>query len=127
MTRAAAGASCLVVDDSRTIRHLARRVLEAQGCVVEEAADGLEALTACRSRMPGCVLLDWIMPVMNGMEFLRALRLEFRHDLPAVVFCTVRTGEGLVRQAMDAGARDYITKPYDPALMVARLARRGVL
>ena len=126
MTRAM-GASCLVVDDSRTIRHLARRVLEAQGCRVEEAADGLEALTACRSRMPGCILLDWTMPVMNGLEFLRALRSEFSHDLPAVVFCTVRTGEAVMRQAMDAGARGYITKPYDPALMVARLAGLGVL
>ena len=127
MTRAATGTRCLVVDDSRTIRHLARRLLEAQGCTVEEAADGLEALTACRSRMPGCILLDWTMPVMNGMEFLIALRSEFRHDLPPVVFCTVRTGDGFRRQAMDAGARDYIAKPYDPALMVATLAGLGVL
>ena len=127
MTRAATGTRCLVVDDSRTIRHLARRVLEAQGCTVEEAADGLEALAACRGRMPGCILLDWTMPVMNGMEFLRALRSEFRHDLPPVVFCTVRTGDGFRRQAMDAGARDYIAKPYDPTFMVATLAGLGVL
>ena len=94
---------------------------------MEEAADGLEALTACRSRMPGCILLDWTMPVMNGMEFLIALRSEFRHDLPPVVFCTARTEDGLRRQAMDAGARDYIAKPYDPAFMVATLAGLGVL
>ena len=127
MTAGPTGRSCLVVDDSRTIRHLARRVLETQGCAVEEAANGLEALTACRSRMPGAILLDWIMPVMNGLEFLHALRLEFRQNLPPVVFCTVRKEGGFVRQAMEAGARDYIAKPYDPALMVARLAGLGVL
>jgi len=126
VTRSAA-ASCLVVDDSRIIRHLARRVLEAQGCRVEEAADGLEALAACRGRMPGCILLDWTMPLMNGLEFLAALRAEFPRELPPVVFCTVRTGAALVRQAMDAGARDYIIKPYDPARMVAALAGLGVL
>ena len=122
-----AGTRCLVVDDSRAVRRMARRILEAQGCDVEEAADGLEALATCRGRMPGCILLDWTMPVMGGLEFLRALRAEFRHELPPVVFCTARTEAGARTQAIEAGARDYITKPYDSAAMVATLAGIGVL
>ena len=59
--------TCLVVDDSRVVRKVARRILEGQGFVVEEAADGHIALDACRRNMPGSVLLDWNMPVMTGI------------------------------------------------------------
>jgi CheY-like chemotaxis protein len=66
--------TCLVVDDSRVIRKVARRVLEDIGFEIAEAADGMEALAWCRAAMPDAVLLDWNMPVMNGIEFLRQLR-----------------------------------------------------
>jgi two-component system chemotaxis response regulator CheY len=65
---------CLVVDDSRVVRKVARRILEAHGFIVAEAADGQQALEACRAQMPDCVLLDWNMPVMNGIVFLAAAR-----------------------------------------------------
>ena len=119
--------SCLVVDDSRTIRRMLRHMLEAHGCAVEEAACGLEALAACRAGMPGCILLDWTMPGMGGLEFLLALRAEFARGLPAVVFCTARTEPACRSKAMAAGARGYLTKPYDPADMLAALAGIGVL
>ncbi|OYW27762.1 MAG: two-component system response regulator [Caulobacter sp. 12-67-6] len=81
--------TCLVVDDSRVIRKVARRVLEDIGFEIAEAADGMEALAWCRAAMPDAVLLDWNMPVMNGIEFLRQLRNEPGGDTPTVVFCTV--------------------------------------
>ena len=62
--------TCLVVDDSRVIRKVARRVLEDIGFYIAEASDGLEALAWCRTEMPDAVLLDWNMPVMSGIEFL---------------------------------------------------------
>ena len=65
---------CLVVDDSRVVRKVARRILEQNGFRVEEAENGLDALGACRRTMPRCVLLDWNMPVMNGLSLLKALR-----------------------------------------------------
>ena len=75
--------TCLVVDDSRVVRKVARRILESNGFVVREAADGSEALTSCRGGLPDCVLLDWNMPVMNGLEFLKARRApRYRMAMP---------------------------------------------
>src|SRR3546814_15757155 len=80
--------SCLVVDDSKVIRKVARHILESMAFAVEEAADGQEALTFCRANRPAVILLDWNMPVMSGMEFLGAFNdLDYgREDRPRVVF-----------------------------------------
>ena len=66
--------TCLIVDDSRIIRKVARRIVEGLGFEVDEAADGSEALTFCAGVMPEVILLDWSMPVMDGLTFLRRLR-----------------------------------------------------
>ena len=66
--------SCLVVDDSRVIRKVARRILEELDFDIREAVDGQDALNACHDTLPDVVLLDWNMPLMNGLEFLKALR-----------------------------------------------------
>ena len=64
--------TCLVVDDSRVVRKVARRILEAHGFIISEAGDGKEALEACRASMPDCVLLDWNMPVIaRGRLYIR--------------------------------------------------------
>ena len=70
--------TCLLVDDSRVIRKVARRILEDLDFECREAADGSEALKACRQDMPDLILLDWNMPVMNGLDFLKTLRKELR-------------------------------------------------
>ncbi len=100
--------TCLVVDDSRVVRKVARRILEGHGFTVEEAQDGQEALDACRRRMPDGVLLDWNMPVMNGIEFLKALRREFGPDNPPVLFCTTENDISFIEQAIEHGAQEYI-------------------
>jgi two-component system, chemotaxis family, chemotaxis protein CheY len=66
--------TCLVVDDSSVIRKVARRILEGLDFKITEAEDGQQALEQCRSAMPDAVLLDWNMPVMDGYDFLKALR-----------------------------------------------------
>ena len=91
---------CLVVDDSRVVRKVARRILEAHGFTVAEAGDGQQALDACHANMPDCVLLDWNMPVMNGLEFLQRLRAEYGPDNPPVVFCTTENDIAHIRLAM---------------------------
>lgn len=118
--------TCLVVDDSRVIRKVARRVLEDIGFEIAEAADGMEALAWCRAAMPDAVLLDWNMPVMNGIEFLRHLRKEPGGEIPKVVFCTVENSLDHIREALDAGADEYIMKPFDGDIIAAKFAEVGL-
>ena len=119
--------TCLVVDDSRVVRKVARRILEAHGFAVAEAGDGQAALTACRESLPDCVLLDWNMPVMNGIEFLRQLRAEFGPDNPPVVFCTTETDMSAIEQAIETGAQEYIMKPFDEDILIGKFEQVGLL
>jgi two-component system chemotaxis response regulator CheY len=118
--------TCLVVDDSRVIRKVARRILEDMGFEIAEAADGMEALAWCRAAMPDAILLDWNMPVMNGIEFLRKLREEPQGEAPIVVFCTVENDLGHIQEALDAGANEYIMKPFDGDILEAKFAEAGL-
>jgi two-component system, chemotaxis family, chemotaxis protein CheY len=120
------GCACLVVDDSRVVRKLARRVLEANGYAVTEAENGRIALEDCRRALPDCVLLDWNMPVMNGIEFLRALRGEFGPNRPIVVFCTNETDVTAIEQAIGSGAQEYIMKPFDAEILLGKFAQVGL-
>ena len=119
--------TCLVVDDSRVIRKVARRIVEDMGFEVIEAGDGLEALSACRTAMPDAILLDWNMPAMDGVEFLRLLRREPGGDKPQVVFCTVETGVDHIKTALDCGAAEYIMKPFDSDIVQSKFALAKLL
>ncbi len=119
--------TCLVVDDSRVVRKVARRILEGSGFAVEEAEDGSVALAACQRHMPDCVLLDWNMPVMNGLEFLQALRAEFGPDQPPVLFCTTENDISFIEQAIASGAQEFIMKPFDEDILLGKFAQVGLL
>lgn len=118
--------TCLVVDDSKVIRKVARHILEALGFQVNEAADGAEALDACRAATPDVVLLDWNMPVMNGIDFLRALGTAGLARRPKVVFCTTENGMAYIRTAIEAGADEYVMKPFDRETLESKLQIVGV-
>ncbi len=118
---------CLVVDDSRVVRKVARRILETHGFDVDEAENGSDALQACRRDLPDCVLLDWNMPVMNGLDFLRALRREFGLEYPQVIFCTTENDLHSIELAIEHGAQEYIMKPFDEELLVGKLVQVGLL
>ena len=118
---------CLVVDDSRVVRKIARRILEGLGFEVAEAADGVEALAFCAAAMPDAVLLDWIMPAMDGLEFVKRLRAEPGGDTPLVLFCSSETSAAQIGQALDAGADEYIMKPFDGDIIEAKLTEVGLL
>ena len=118
--------TCLIVDDSKVIRKVARHILETLDFSVEEAADGSEALDHCRRAVPDVILLDWNMPVMSGMEFLRALGDEAMTRRPKVVFCTTENGMAYIRAAIDAGADEYVMKPFDRETLHSKLQIVGV-
>jgi two-component system chemotaxis response regulator CheY len=119
--------TCLVVDDSRVVRKVSRRILEEIGFDVAEAADGVEALAWCRTAMPEAILLDWNMPVMDGLEFLNQLRREPGGDAPVVVFCTVENDVDHISRALEAGAIEYIMKPFDSDIIESKFVEAGLL
>jgi two-component system chemotaxis response regulator CheY len=118
--------SCLVVDDSKVVRMVARKILEELDFKVSEAADGQLALQACLASMPEVILLDWNMPVMNGIEFLRALRASKGGDAPKVVFCTTENDMAHIKEAISAGANEYIMKPFDSDIIQSKLSQIGI-
>ena len=118
---------CLVVDDSRVIRKVACRILESLQFATEEAEDGAAALDACRSKMPDVILLDWQMPHMTGIEFLRTLRRQNQGTNPVVVFCTTENDVGHITEALNAGANEYIMKPFDKDIVEAKFQEVGLI
>jgi len=118
---------CLVVDDSAVIRKVARRILEGLSFRISEAEDGEQALAACRADTPDAVLLDWNMPVMDGYEFLKALRKMPDGDRPKVVFCTTETDVFHIARALHAGANEYIMKPFDKEIVEAKFQEVGLI
>ncbi len=119
--------TCLVVDDSRVIRKVARRIIEDLGFEIAEAADGMEAMAWCRTAMPEAILLDWNMPVMDGLEFLRQLRAEPDGKTPVVIICTVENDPARIAEALDAGANEYIMKPFDGDIIISKFAQSGLV
>jgi two-component system chemotaxis response regulator CheY len=119
--------TCLVVDDSSVIRKVARRILEGMQFEISEAEDGQQALDQCRRDMPDAVLLDWNMPVMDGYEFLKALRRLPGGNQPKVVFCTTENDVVHIARALHAGANEYIMKPFDKEIVEAKFQEVGLI
>lgn len=119
--------SCLIVDDSRVIRKVARQILEELQFETAEAADGRAALDYCLVQMPDAILLDWNMPVMNGIDFLRKLRQEKGGDAPVVVFCTTENDIKHITEAIQAGANEYIMKPFDREIIETKFVEAGLV
>jgi len=117
--------TCLIVDDSRIIRKVARRIVEGLGFEVIEAGDGAEALAICREEPPALILLDWNMPVMDGLDFLKRLRASPGGGEPRVVFCTAETDAPRIMEALEAGADEYVMKPFDGDILESKLLEVG--
>jgi two-component system chemotaxis response regulator CheY len=118
---------CLIVDDSKVIRMVARKILQELGFETEEAADGQQAVDACKRQMPEAVLLDWNMPVMDGIEFLKTLRAMPGGTGPIVVFCTTENDIKHIQEAIEAGANEYIMKPFDNEIIQSKFSQVGLL
>ena len=119
--------TCLVVDDSRVIRKVACRILEALSFETVEAENGAEALMACRRKMPDLIVLDSQKPQMTGIDFLTSLRGERDGRRPVVLFCTTENDTVHIGEALGAGADEYILKPYDQASLKTKLADIGLV
>lgn len=117
---------CLVVDDSRVVRKVARRIVEGIGFSCEEAEDGQKAYDFCQNQMPEAILLDWNMPIMSGIEFLEKLRALEGVEQPKVIFCTTENNMEHITRAINAGANEYIMKPFDADIIESKFEQVGL-
>ncbi|MDY0882626.1 PleD family two-component system response regulator [Dongia soli] len=119
--------SCLVVDDSKVVRMVARKILEGLNFQIQEAENGKTAMDFCQQKMPDAILLDWNMPVMSGIEFLRHLRKMSGGQMPIVVFCTTENDIQHIQEAIGAGANEYIMKPFDSEIIESKFSQVGLI
>jgi two-component system chemotaxis response regulator CheY len=119
----------LVIDDSKAIRIILRRLLNELGFDVVEAADGRDALEQLGAAPTpfDLALVDWNMPEMNGLEFIRAVRAEGGHPDLTLVMVTTETETGQVVRALAAGANEYIMKPFSRDVLVDKLSMLGLV
>ncbi len=117
----------LVVDDSKVVRSVSRRILEALEYEVIEAEDGKVALEQARAHPPSVVFLDWNMPVMDGMEFLKQFRQLKEFKDTKVIFCTTENDFAKIQEAIMHGADEYIMKPYDEQIIKDKLIQIGLM
>ena len=115
----------LVVDDSGTVRLYLRKILSPHGFEVVEARNGREGLDQIRERPVDLVLLDWNMPVMNGLELLQHIRTEPDVGSPCVMMVTTENDLREVSQALENGANEYVMKPFTPEIILDKLALLG--
>jgi DNA-binding response OmpR family regulator len=111
----------LVVDDEPDIRSVITFMLDRSGFEVHEESDGEAGLAAAGALHPNVVLLDWMMPKMNGLEVCRALRRDVDQQSAIVILLTAKAQESDVELGLAAGAQDYILKPFRPKELVERV------
>jgi DNA-binding response OmpR family regulator len=113
----------LVVDDESSVRHLLQVMLTTEGYQPLLAANGAEALQMAHEHLPSLILLDWMMPILDGIATLQALRIDPVTAEVPVVMLTARQGDSDLAQAMVQGADFYITKPFEAEEMLAVIRR----
>jgi two-component system phosphate regulon response regulator PhoB len=114
-------ATILIVDDEPDIREMIRFALEASGFPSLEAATADEALQAIRRERPDLMLLDWMLPGRSGLELAKQLKMDPETESLPIIMLTARTEERDLIKGLGAGADDYITKPFSPRELMARI------
>ena len=117
----------LVVDDSASLRQVVSIALKGGGYDIIEACDGQDALGKLNGRKINLIISDVNMPVMDGITFLRAARAEFGPDRPRVVLCTTEAELARIVQALEAGAQEYVMKPFDAEIIRDKFTQAGLL
>jgi class 3 adenylate cyclase len=115
-------ARILIVDDNEANRDIVRTRLATQGYDLLEAADGEEALAVAKEKQPDLILLDVMMPRLDGIEVCRRLKSDPAAPFTTIILITARTDSSDVVRGLDAGADEYLTKPVDQTALVARVS-----
>jgi len=117
----------IVIDDSRAMRMILRRVLTGSGFDVVEAGDGQQALdVVAAGPIPDVALIDWNMPVMNGLEFVMAVRATPEYRQMTLMMVTTESEHGQIVRALAAGAHEYVLKPFTNEAITEKLSLLGL-
>lgn len=119
--------TCLIVDDSSVIREIAARIIKDFDIDAEEAENAAEAVEYCRENKPDVVLLDWDLPSMGALDFLRGAASLEPADRPTIILCATENDPQQFTLAKAAGAEHYILKPFDKAAVAEKLREIGLV
>jgi two-component system, chemotaxis family, chemotaxis protein CheY len=119
--------TCLVADDSAVIRKVARRILEMNSFDVTDASEGKDALTACRTRMPDAIILDWSLPDMDSFELIRSVRGMMDGRKTKIIFCLTENDVAQIARARHVGADDHMMKPFDKPQLLQKFEKMGLV
>lgn len=119
--------SCLVVDDSKVIRKFVRNMMTELCFDVDEAENGQDGLYCLEKKQYDLILLDWNMPIMNGLEFIKKFKNDYANLNTKVIFCTTENEIEKIKSALDSGANEYIMKPFDIEILRSKLAQCGII
>ncbi len=117
----------LVVDDSKSIRSIIGRILAECGIESVAADNGETGLAALEASEVDFVLVDWNMPVMDGFTFLKTVRADPKYDALQIIMCTTETEVSQMMAALEAGANEYVTKPFTKDVILAKLGLLGIV
>lgn len=113
----------LVIDDSSSTRSILKRYLREMNYEVLEAGNGREALQRCQEAQSiDIALVDWNMPVMNGIDFVRALRAQKEYDQVKLMMVTTENDTARIVEALDAGANEFVMKPFTLEVLQEKMA-----
>lgn len=118
----------LIIDDSRAMRRILRTVVEPLGFRILEAGDGREGLDRLEEHYPDVelTLVDWNMPVMNGLEFVRTVRADNQYQQMKIAMVTTETEPAQKARALMAGVDEYVMKPFTSEILMEKLRLMGV-
>lgn len=113
--------SCIIADDSKIMRMLLTKIMENFGYIVQEAEDGEDLLEQCIKNTPDLIISDWKLPLIDGLDVLYKIRSDKKIKQPVFMFCSYIKDEATIRQALDAGADDFIMRPFDEDIIASKL------
>jgi two-component system chemotaxis response regulator CheY len=120
-------AKCLIIDSSAVIRMMLSKIMEVFGYEAIEEDNGEEGLRIFEHEQPDVVIMDWFLPMIEGIDLLRMIRGKRDIKQPAVLFCSVMSDPDTMRLALDAGADDFIIKPFDEDILRTKFAILGLI
>ena len=118
---------CLIADDSRIIRMVLAKIFSNFGFEVEEAEDGDEVIEKCLAEEPDIIVMDWWLPVIDGIDVLYKIRNDRRIRQPRIVFCSANSNPEKISEALQGGADDYLMKPFDEEIIKSKLIILGLM